>query len=193
MTTPAIDVQAAVNTAVTVTDAGFEDRDAIREVLLTSGIFGQSDAECVDEMFVETWRTPRPDGYRWLRCADAQGHVVGFACYGTESLTQDTWDLFWICVRPEARGVGAGRMLIDAVVQRAQSEGARLMVIYTSSTVAYAPARRLYVAAGFAQNATIPDYYKDGDSLHIYWRRLDDRADGIAIDSKHKRTQGDVI
>jgi ribosomal protein S18 acetylase RimI-like enzyme len=163
--------------AAAVSDASWDDRDAIRDILLTSGIFEQSDAECVDEMFVETWRTPRPDSYRWLRCTDAAQRVIGFACYGTESLTQDTWDLFWICVRPEARGLGAGRLLIDEAVQRAQRDGGRLMVIYTSSTDAYTAARRLYVAAGFAQNATIPDYYKDGDSLHIYWRRLSDRND----------------
>jgi ribosomal protein S18 acetylase RimI-like enzyme len=169
-------------TAITVSDAGFEDREAIREILLTSGIFGQTDADCVDEMFVETWRAPRPDGYRWLRCVDVAGRVVGFACYGTESLTQDTWDLFWICVRPETRGMGVGRALIDAAVGRAQAEGGRLMVIYTSSTDAYAPARKLYLAAGFAQNATIPDYYKDGDSLHIYWRRLKEVSTSDAHD-----------
>jgi ribosomal protein S18 acetylase RimI-like enzyme len=157
---------------LTVIDARWTDRDAISDVLLTSGIFGQSDAECVDDMFVETWQKPRPDGYRWLRCAGPDDGLLGFVCYGTESLTQDTWDLFWICVRPQARGRGVGRTLIEETVRRAQAENGRFMVIYTSSTDAYAPARALYRAAGFAQNATIPDYYKDGDSLQIFWRRL---------------------
>ncbi len=48
----------------------WHDRDAIRDVLLTSGIFGQTDADCVDEMFTETYEKPRPDGYRWLCCCD---------------------------------------------------------------------------------------------------------------------------
>lgn len=165
-------MQVAVSSGIMVRDAQWQDRDAIRDILLTSGIFGQTDADCVDEMFVETREKPRSDGYRWLCCCDSEHAVIGFACYGTESLTQDTWDLFWICVRPQARGAGAGRALISEAVARAQQENGRLMVIYTSSTATYAPARALYAAAGFAQNATIPDYYSDGDSLQIYWRRL---------------------
>ncbi len=103
---------------------------------------------------------------------DDKGSVLGFACYGIESLTHGTWDLFWICVRPQARGAGVGRALISEAVRCAQQENGRMMVIYTSSTEPYAPARKLYMAAGFAQIATIPDYYTDGDSLQIYRRRL---------------------
>ncbi len=161
--------------SVRVREATPDDRAAIYDILTTSQIFGQTDAECVDEMFTETWAKPRPDGYRWLCCVDESGRNLGFACYGVESLTQDTWDLFWICVRPEARGRGVGRALMEETVLRAQRENGRVMVIYTSSTAHYAPARKLYTGAGFAQIATVPDYYSDGDSLHIYWRRLGSR------------------
>jgi ribosomal protein S18 acetylase RimI-like enzyme len=158
--------------SLSVREARWEDRAAIYETLINSGIFGRSDAECVDEMFVETWEKPRPDGYRWLLATSEAGTPAGFACYGTESLTQDTWDLFWICVRPEARSNGVGRQLIDEAVRNARQDNGRVMVIYTSSTDRYAAARGLYEAAGFAQKATIPDYYSDGDSLLIYWKRL---------------------
>ncbi len=162
----------AVAMLTRVRDAVWEDRAAIYDILMTSGLFGKTDADCVDEMFAETWQRPRPDAYRWLSAVDSAGRVCGFACYGPESLTQDTWDLFWICVRPEARGHGVGRTLIDAAVANARAARGRVMVIYTSSTDKYAGARRLYEASGFAQKAEIPDYYSDGDSLYIYWRRL---------------------
>ncbi|MCX7938869.1 MAG: GNAT family N-acetyltransferase, partial [Thermoflexales bacterium] len=143
----------------------------IRAVLLGSGLFGVADATCVDEMFAETWEHPRPDGYRWLVAEQGQA-VVGFACYGPESLTQDTWDLFWICVLPSARRRGVGRALLGAAMEDARANNARLMVIYTSSTSPYAPARQLYTALGFTHVATVPDYYCDGDDLNIYWKRL---------------------
>ena len=54
------------------------------------------------------------------------------------------------------------------------------MVIYTSSTEKYAPARRLYEGAGFVRTAVVPDYYADGDDLNIYWKRIE-------IDSAEKR------
>ena len=158
-----IDVQAST----------FDDRASIRDILLRSQIFGVTDAECVDEMFVETWtkRCNDLDNYRWLSCR-FDGHMAGFACYGIDSLTQDTWDLFWICVLPEARGKGVGRALMMEAEAQARAANGRVMVIYTSSTPKYAPARRLYEGAGFARTAVVPEYYSDGDDLHIYWKRL---------------------
>jgi ribosomal protein S18 acetylase RimI-like enzyme len=167
----------SVMTGIAVRPSTFEDRAAIFDILIHSQIFVESDAVCVDEMFMETWETPKVDNYRWLSCEQADGAsggpaMVGFACYGTESLTQDTWDLFWICARPEARGKGVGRALMAEVEAQARLANGRLMVIYTSSTPAFAPARRLYEAAGFARAAVIADYYRDGDDLYIYRKRL---------------------
>lgn len=98
--------------------------------------------------------------------------MVGFACYGTESLTEDAWDLFWVCVLPEARGKGVGRALMNGAEANARNANGRVMVIYTSSTNKYAAARRLYEGAGFTRQAVVPDYYSDGDDLNIYWKRL---------------------
>ncbi|BCX05575.1 MAG: hypothetical protein KatS3mg053_3513 [Candidatus Roseilinea sp.] len=162
---------APVRAAIEVRPSTFDDRQAIYDILMRSGIFGRSDAECVDVMFVETWLSPREDNYRWLSCW-CDGCVVGFACYGPESLTDRTWDLFWICVAPEARGRGAGRALIAEAEAQARQAGGRLMVIYTSSTSKYAPARQLYEGAGFVRVAIVPDYYAEGDDLNIYWKRL---------------------
>lgn len=149
----------------------FEDRAAIHDIVMRSEIFGATDAECVDQMFLETWARPAEDNYHWLSCWSGD-QMIGFACYGTESLTHDTWDLFWICVLPEARGRGAGRALIAQVEARVREANGRVMVIYTSSTPRYAPARRLYESAGFICVAVVPDYYTDGDDLNIYWKKL---------------------
>jgi ribosomal protein S18 acetylase RimI-like enzyme len=147
---------------------------------MTSGLFGKADADCVDEMFTETWRAlaanPKADTYRWLSCMEqVPGPLAGFACFGTESLTHGTWDLFWVCVRPEARGKGVARALIQEAVAQAKAEGGRLMVIYTSSTKPYAPARALYESQGFARTAVVPEYYNVGDDLYIYSRGLGNR------------------
>lgn len=151
-----------------------EDRASISHILLNSGIFGQTDADVVDEMFVSTYAKPiTRDSYHFLTC-EVDGRPAGFACYGTESLTKDTWDLFWVCALPEARRRGVGRALLSAAVEGATRQDGRLMVIYTSSAPAYHAARRLYEAHGFGRAAVIPDYYADGDDLCIYARRLND-------------------
>ncbi len=117
-----------------------DDRRDIYNLILNSGIFGQADADCVDGMFAEAMSKPSEDGYRFLSCwsdTPTQDQLIGFACVGRESLTKDTWDLFWICVDRVARGRGAGRALMEEAQRLAISEGGRLMVIYTSSTEPY--------------------------------------------------------
>lgn len=158
-------------TRIVVRPMRLDDRASVWDILMTSGVFGETDAVCVDEMILETWDAPKADSYKWLACCQGE-RMIGFVCYGTESLTQDTWDLFWICVRPEARGQGAGRALMAEAEAQARAANGRVMVIYTSSTPTYAPARRLYEGAGFTRQAVVPDYYRDGDDLNIYWKRL---------------------
>jgi ribosomal protein S18 acetylase RimI-like enzyme len=152
-----------------------EDRSRIREIILYSDLFKPSDADCVDEMFSLAQDKPTPDNYRFLSCW-LDGTMTGFACYGWESLTQGTWDLFWVCTLPKWRGRGVGGALLREAVRTASVEGGRLMVIYTSGTPAYAAARRLYEAHQFLRTATVPEYYNAGDDLYIYSRRLREAA-----------------
>lgn len=154
-----------------VRPAAGADRAGIREILLRSGLFGPSDADCVDEMFGHTLAKPTPDNYRFLS-GWLDGSMSGFACFGWEALTHGTWGLFWVCTLPEARGRGLGGALLREAVRVATAEGGRLMVIYTSSTAPYASARRLYQSQNFARIAVIPEYYNRGDDLFIYLRRL---------------------
>jgi ribosomal protein S18 acetylase RimI-like enzyme len=160
--------------ALQVTASTADDRSHIRAILLGSGIFGPVDADCVDGMVSEALARPAADNYRFLSCRDGQSPagMVGFACAGREALTRGTWDLFWLCVDRAARGRGAGRALLLAAEGLAREDGARLMVIYTSSTEPYAPARALYASQGFTQTAVVPGYYAEGDDLFIYTKRL---------------------
>jgi ribosomal protein S18 acetylase RimI-like enzyme len=161
----------ALRVATRVAPSTSDDRRAIYNILLTSGIFNRADAECVDQMFGEALEKAGEDTYRFLSCWE-EGTLVGFACYGHEALTRDTWDLFWVCVSAAARRKGAGRALLTEVEHRAAQERGRLIVIYTSSTEKYAPARGLYESMGFVRTAVVPDYYADGDDLYIYTKRL---------------------
>ena len=167
-----------------VVPSTLDDRRAIYDILLYSGIFSRSDADCVDQMFGEAYARPSEDNYRFLSCwedeltspstpigerqSPVNSTMLGFACYGRESLTQDTWDLFWICVSSAARRKGAGRALLTEVQHRAAQERVRLIVIYTSSTEKYAAARGLYESLGFTRTAVVPEYYADADDLFIY-------------------------
>ena len=157
--------------AFSVMPSTLDDRQGICDILLNSGIFNQSDAECVDQMFGEAYSKASEDNYQFISCWEGD-QLAGFACFGRESLTQGTWDLFWVCVSSTARRKGAGRALFAEVQQRATREHVRLIVIYTSSTDKYAPARRLYESMGYTRTAVVADYYAENDDLFIYTQRL---------------------
>jgi ribosomal protein S18 acetylase RimI-like enzyme len=98
--------------------------------------------------------------------------MQGYACFGPHPLTQGTYDLYWIVVDPVAQGHGIGHALLARVEAEVQARGGRLLLVETSGTLAYAPARRFYESSGYRCEATIHDFYAPGDDLVIFSKDL---------------------
>jgi ribosomal protein S18 acetylase RimI-like enzyme len=87
-------------------------------------------------------------------------------------LTQGTFDLYWIVVTPTAQGRGIGHALLSRVEAEVYTRGGRLLLIETSGTPTYAPARQLYEACGYRCEAVIHDFYAPGDDLLAFSKPL---------------------
>jgi ribosomal protein S18 acetylase RimI-like enzyme len=98
--------------------------------------------------------------------------MLGYACFGPHSLTQGTYDLYWIVVDPAAQGRGIGHALLARVEAEVQARGGRLLLVETSGTPAYAPARRFYETSGYLCEAVVHDFYAPGDDLLIFSKDL---------------------
>jgi ribosomal protein S18 acetylase RimI-like enzyme len=98
--------------------------------------------------------------------------MQGYACFGPHPLTQGTYDLYWIVVAPAAQGHGIGHALLARVEAEVQARGGRLLLVETSGTPAYAPARQFYESSGYRCEATIHDFYAPGDNLVIFSKDL---------------------
>jgi ribosomal protein S18 acetylase RimI-like enzyme len=109
--------------------------------------------------------------YRFLSCR-LNGRVVGYTCYGKRSLTDSTFDLYWICSAPSAQRKGAGYALLQQTEQEIRAMGGWLLIVETSSRPEYEPARRFYDSHGYRREAVIEDFYAEGDSLVLYSKRL---------------------
>lgn len=127
---------------------------------------------CVDEIWQAYQSSPARSGYSFLIYRDEREVALGFVCYGPHALTQGTYDLYWIAVHPHARGRGVARALMAHAEAEVKSSGGRLLLLETSSSDAYAPARALYASCGYALEATVRDFYAPGDDLLIYSRHL---------------------
>lgn len=141
-----------------------------------------ADEKAVALELVDAACAPRPEYDVLVALLDHE--VVGYLCYGNTPMTASTFDLYWIAVAARARGCGVARALFAAFEARVRERGGDLVRIETSSQSDYVAARSLYLACGYREAARLEDFYKTGDDLVVYTRKLvtaaqvkhDDRA-----------------
>ncbi len=150
------------------------DRQEILELARSTRVFSRSEEDTVLELF-DAYRDNPASGYLFLSARDA-GRLVGFACWGETALTEGAYDLYWLCTLPSAQRRGVGRALFERVQRLAVERGGRLIVIWTSSTSAYAAAGQFYERMGCLLTSRIPDFYRAGDDLLVYVKYFDGRT-----------------
>jgi ribosomal protein S18 acetylase RimI-like enzyme len=75
-------------------------------------------------------------------------------------------------VDPDTRGQGVGRALLQHMEDIVSAQQGRLILVETSGTPAYEPARRFYESCGYRYQAVIHDFYSPGDDLIIFGKTL---------------------
>jgi GNAT superfamily N-acetyltransferase len=74
-------------------------------------------------------------------------------------------ELHLLCVRPEARGRGLGRALVETTIDRARSADIARILLWTQPTMH--SAQRLYERAGF-QRRPVMDFTQNGREFLVY-------------------------
>ncbi|MBP6178182.1 MAG: GNAT family N-acetyltransferase [Anaerolineales bacterium] len=148
------------------------DGDQIQDITARAGVFNQEEVDCVAVLW-EEYLTGGPElcGYNFI--VEREGdQVLGYACYGPRDLTNGVFDLYWIAVDPNVRQKGVGRKLLTASEDAVREAGGRIVVAETSGTPLYEPTRKFYLGMGYANEASIKDFYSDGDDLKIFTKRV---------------------
>jgi len=83
----------------------------------------------------------------------------------------DEAELLTVAVHPGARRRGFGRSLLDAILGEAARRGAAAMFLEVAED--NAPARALYISAGFMPVGTRPRYYPSGADALVLRAALD--------------------
>jgi ribosomal protein S18 acetylase RimI-like enzyme len=148
------------------------DRASIIELLAGIDAFDSADKSLALEL-VDTWLAdPSKDEYRFIVAADENDQIIGYICYGQTPLTEGTYDVYWIGVSPAYAGYGIGTRLLEKVESILDDENGRLILIETSSSQMYAPARHFYLKNGYRVADTIPDFYRRGEDRIIFIKNL---------------------
>jgi len=104
-------------------------------------------------------------GHGHVVCESAQeDRVIGVSGWDAdEGEGRGVFWLGWTYVGPWHEGLGAGRRLLDAVVDEVRALGGRRLFLDTSSLPKYERAVRFYERNGFEHEGRLRDYYGPGD------------------------------
>jgi ribosomal protein S18 acetylase RimI-like enzyme len=163
--------EGAVSGAIPIRCVRPGDVDGILALARRTGVFTSEEIAVVRELVESQLSNPQQRDYRSL-VSEADGYVVGFACYGPTPMTDGTYDLYWIFVHPSYQGRSIGAALLAEVETSVRQTGGRMLLVDTSSTRRYLPARRFYTSQGFRKSGEVKDFYRAGDSRIIYVKRF---------------------
>lgn len=157
---------------ITIRKTHHEDREPIRAILEDTNVFNREEIEVAMELIDAFLGDPSQNDYDIHSAIDPDGNVVGYSCIGPTPLTDGTFDLYWIAVKPSAHQRGIGKELLKYSENLAGSKGGRLLIAETSSQPKYEKTRAFYVRNNYLEIARIKDYYKIGDDLVVYGKYL---------------------
>jgi ribosomal protein S18 acetylase RimI-like enzyme len=152
-----------------------EHREALRSIVGATGVFSKDEVGVAVELF----DSGDPD-YEFIGAFDGDD-LIGYACFGATPSTDNTYDLYWIAVHPDAQRTGAGSLLMSEVETRLHARKARLLVVETSSRDDYAPTRRFYEKRGYERAVQLRDFYNRGDDLVVLTKALNAADDSLRL------------
>ena len=148
------------------------DGPQIQDIAARTDVFNQEEIETVEALWQDYLTVgPVVGGYNFLVEKDGE-RVLGFACYGPRDLTSGVFDLYWIAVDARSHRNGVGRRLLSATEEAVRQAGGRMLIAETSGTPLYEPTRKFYLGMGYILEATIRDFYTEGDDLAIFVKRF---------------------
>lgn len=148
------------------------DVEAVRDLVRATGYFNDEETAIAAELVAETLARGDEAGYAFL-FAEAEGRVVGYACYGLVPCSSVSWDLYWIAVHPSQQGGGLGRRMLRETERRVRAAGGLALYAETSGKAQYASTRAFYEKSGYATAGVFADFYAVGDAKFTYCVRLD--------------------
>jgi D-alanine-D-alanine ligase len=148
-----------------------EDREVIRRIVTSTGVFNQVEIDVAVELLDERLAKGPVSGYEFI-FAEVQGEVVGYACYGPIALTVGSYDLFWIAVDKTRHARGVGKRLLARCEELIREAGGRKVYAETSGRAAYEPTRTFYHRTQYEREAVLKDFYAPGDDKVVFVKTL---------------------
>jgi ribosomal protein S18 acetylase RimI-like enzyme len=146
------------------------DTAAILELAVAAGLAPPGGVEPIAEVLADSLAGKLGPDHVWL--TDDDGGPVGVAYLAIEKLTDGTWNLYMIAVRPDLQGQGRGAALVRHAEEVAARRGGRILIVDTSSLPEFDETRAFYRKCGYEEEARIRDFWKAGDDKIVFRKAL---------------------
>ncbi len=149
-----------------------QDRKGVEDILRSTGYFYEFEIRTALEIADETiLKGVEKSGYFWMKIIDDDG-LVAFANYGKNAFSTHSWDLYWIAVHQNSRNKKLGSVLLKAIEDDIREMGGKILWIETSGRPLYASTESFYRKNGYQLQASLRDFYGNGDPKQIYSKVL---------------------
>lgn len=150
-------------------------RDAIKRILIDTNVFNNVEINCALELFDLATIPEIPSTDYIIYCIFGNSNdPLGYICYGPTPLTDGTYDIYWIAVKPKYQGNGIGKSLLHFVESEIWNKGGRLIIVETSSEDMYSSTRQFYLKNHYTLEYMMHDFYATGNHRCIYTKRRSD-------------------
>jgi D-alanine-D-alanine ligase len=147
------------------------DREAVQRIVESTELFRPGEIDVAVELVDARLAKGAASGYEFV-FAEQKGQVVGYACFGRNTLTASSFDVYWIAVDPSKQGQGIGRVLLDEAERQIADSGGTRIYIETSHRPDYQATRGFYERCGYRLEAVLEDFYAPGDGKAVYVKKI---------------------
>ena len=87
-------------------------------------------------------------------------------------MTDGTWYVKMIAVRPDRQGSGRGMAIMQHIELALRASHQRVLLVETSGLPDFERTRSFYVKCGYDEEARVRDFYKAGDDMVVFRKSL---------------------
>jgi ribosomal protein S18 acetylase RimI-like enzyme len=148
-----------------------EDRDSVIALVRATKNFSEDEVAIAKELIDICIEKPQQTDY-YSYVADESGSIAGFLLLGPTPATTGTYDMYWIAVHPDFQGLGIAQALDQYAMEFVRERDGYLIIAETSSQESYERTRAFYKKQNYEEVARINDYYRPGDDLVVFGKRV---------------------
>ena len=144
-----------------------QDVPNLKELLDSSELFP---SEYLEEMISDYFNNPMSEDI-WFTC-EGKGKLNAIGYCSPEKFAEGTCNLKAIAVRSTLKGQGIGSEMMAFVERQLIEKSVRILIVETSSTSDFTLTRKFYNKIGYTKEATIRDFWNEGDDKIVFWKKL---------------------